>query len=242
MSPLATLGGMIDRPKAAFEQVVERPRAWWLPALILVASFLVANWVSAPYQITLANERTAEMIERLSANLSEEQVRMVQNSSTTMTMPRYMLTTVGIGLVVIAIGWVLRGGFLHLSGLAMGSSSPWPATFAVGVWSMLPYTVRDLLQTVLVLTRKQLIEHQGLGFLAASGNWLTDSRSLLYGFLTQVDPFVLWHLALLTIGVSVTMRFSMKKAAVLALVAWCLFAALKLIPVALGAAFGGALG
>jgi hypothetical protein len=242
MSLLSTLVGMVDRPGAAFGEVTRRPRSWWLPAVILVLSFLLLNWVSAPYQVALANERTAEVIERLSANLSEEQVRLVSESNAVITLQRYMLTTVGLGLVGIALGWFLRGGFVHLSGMALGGKSPWPATYAVGVWSMLPYTVRDLLQTALVLTRQQVIEHQGLAFLAASGNWLTDSRSLLYGLLGQIDPFVIWQLTLLTVGLSVSGRISFRQAFVLSFAVWALFGALKLIPVALGSAFGGMLG
>lgn len=242
MSLFSTLIAMVDRPAAAFGEVVRRPRSWWLPAVILVLSFALLSWISAPYQIALANERTAEMIERLAANLSEEQARLARESSAAMTMSRYLLTVMGAGLVTAALGWVLRGGFLHLSGLALGVKSAWPVTFAVGVWSMLPYTVRDLLQTVLVLTRQEIIAHPGLSFLVASGNWLTDSRSLLYNLLGQVDPFVLWHLVLLTIGLRVAGRLSLKQSGILSVVAWALFAALKLIPVALSATFGGMLG
>lgn len=242
MSLLSTLIGMVDRPAAAFDEVARRPRSWWLPAVILVLSMALLHWISAPYQIALANEHTAEMLERIAANLSEEQARLVRETSTTMTLPRYLLTALGAGLVVAAIGWALRGGFLHLSGLALGAKSTWPVTYSVGVWSMLPYAVRDLLQTALVLARREIILHPGLAFLAASGNWLADSRSLVYNLLGQVDPFVLWHLVLLTIGLSVAGRLSLKHAGILSLAAWALFAALKLIPVALSAAFGGILG
>lgn len=122
--------------------------------------------------------------------------------------------------------------------MALGGTSAWGPTFAVGVWSMLPFFFRDLLQTAYVLLRGQLIEHQGLSFLVASGDWLKDSYDLLYSFLGNVGPFSLWHIILLSIGIAVATKISAAKATVTALVVWGIFTALKLLPVAIGATVG----
>lgn len=236
MNPFSIACRVVDRPAEAFAAVAERPRSWWLPAVLLIGSLAMLAWVSAPHQVALANERTGEMLARLGANLSEEQIALARERSL-MTLPRYLLSAIGLGSISLVVGWLLRSGILHLSALALGYQGPWQKTFAVVVWSAFPFLVRNLLQTGLVVYHNQVAIHEGLSFLVASGDWLADSRNLWYAFLAQVDPFVVWHLALLTIGLAVATGLGRKKAGLMAFLVWLLFAGLKLVPIAIGAAF-----
>jgi hypothetical protein len=234
--------GMIDRPTQAMAEAAKRPRAWFVPAILLVLSMVLLLAVSAPYQIKLANERSAQMIERLTANMSEEQARLVRENARPVTPTTYWLSGLGAGLVMAALGWVLRGAIVHFSSIAAGGTSTWGPTFAVCLWSMFPFFVRDLVQAAYVLVSKQIIEHQGLSFLVASGDVFKDSRNLAYALLGNVDPFALWHIVLLGIGISVATRLSRGKATFMALVIWLVFLVLKLVPVLLGRAVMGNLG
>jgi hypothetical protein len=241
-----TLPGMlvawIDRPAQAMREATARPRAWWLPALLLAASLALLVVVSAPYQVDVANERTLQMMDRLTARMSEEQARIVRESASQMTLPRYMLTTLIPGVLLMAIGWLLRGVVVHFSSMALGGTSTWGPTFAVVVWSMLPFAVRNLLQTAYIWFSKQAIEHEGLSFLVASGDWLKDSGNVLYAVLGRVDPFVLWHIPLLAVAITAATRVRGGKAFVMALVVWGVFTVASLIPVVLTGSFSGLLG
>lgn len=227
---------MIDRPGEAFAEVAERPRSWWLPAGVIFASLVALAWVAAPYQVALANERLGETLARLSATLSEEQMALVRARST-MTVPRYLLSAIGLGGGSLVIGWLLRAGILHVSALALGYQGPWGKVFAAIVWSALPFFVRNALQAILIFAHRQIIAHEGLSFLVASGDWLADSRNLGYAFLAQVDPFVVWHLVLLTVGLAAVTGLTRRKTGLMALLVWLLFVALKLVPVAISASF-----
>jgi hypothetical protein len=239
MSLARTLLGVIDQPTRAMREAAERPRSWWLPALLLVVGTIALAWVSAPYQMELANERSAQMIERVTANMPEEQAEMVRERSQQLTLPQYWLGTAGVGLVLAALGWAIRGAVIHFSSMALGGTSAWGSTFAIGVWGMLPFFVRDLVRATFVWVNEQAIEHEGLSFLVASGDLLEDSTNLVYALLANVDPFALWHVVLLGIGISAATRLSRLKAALLALVVLALSVAVKLLPVAVGAAVGG---
>lgn len=239
MNTVRALIGVVDHPAEALEAVAQRPRSWWLPAVLLALSMAGLIAVSQPYQLTIANERSAQMIERIAANLSEEEARVVRERSRPMTPAQYWLSAMGAGLAFAGLGWVLRGAVMHFSSMAAGGTSTFGPTFAVGVWSMLPFFVRDLLQIAYVLFRKQVIEHAGLAFLVASGDWMKDSRNLLYGLLSNVDLFALWHVILLAIGLAVATRLTRGKAFVMAMVIWVAFLGLKLIPVALSIALAG---
>jgi len=242
MNLAAVTIGMVDRPGQAMAEAAKRPRAWFLPAVLLLVSMVVLLAVSAPYQIKLANERSAQMIEQIAANMSEEQAQMVRQSARPVTPATYWLSGLGAGLLIAALGWVLRGTVVHFSSMAAGGTSVWGPTFAVCLWSMLPFFVRDLVQTIYILISKQIIEHQGLAFLVASGDMLKDGRNLSYALLGNVDPFALWHIVLLGIAIGAATKLSKGKATFMALVIWLVFLAVKLVPVLLGRAVMGNLG
>jgi len=234
--------GMIDRPGQAMAEAAKRPRAWFLPAVLLVLSMVVLLGVLAPYQIKLANARSVQMIEQLAANMSEEQARIIRENARPITPTTYWLSGLGVGLAVAALGWVLRGTVVHFSSMAAGGTSHWGATFAVCLWSMVPFFVRDLLQAAYVLVSKQVIEHQGLAFLVASGDLLKDGRNLVYALLGNLDPFAVWHIVLLGIAIGVATKLGRAKAAIIALLIWAVFVGVKLVPVLIGGAVMGRLG
>lgn len=239
MGILTAFVAMIDRPREAMQYIASRPRAWLLAAVLLVASLVLLTAISAPQQIALATERSQAMIEQMVANMSAEQAQLVRERAQAFTPTQFWLSTLGIGTLLMALGWILRGAILHFSSMALGGVSDWGPTFAVSVWSMLPFFVRDIVQAVYIGTSRQLIEHQGLAFLVTSGNWMQDSRNLVYAALANLDLFALWHIVLLGIGVMVATKVSRIKGLVLAFVVWALFLGLKLIPVAIGRALGG---
>ncbi len=234
--------GMIDRPTAALRAAGERPRSWWLPALLLVLSMVVLTLATAPYAVSLANERTQQTIEQVTARMPPEQAAQVRQNSRPVTFQSYVLMGVGAAVLLGALSWIARGAFAHFGSMATGGQSAWGPTFAVVAWSMLPFFVRDLLQAVFVFTQKRLIEHPGLSFLVASGNWLQDGRNLSYAALGKVDLFALWHIVLLGIGISVVTRLSRRGSIVLSVVIWLVMLGLSLIPVLLGRALGGNVG
>lgn len=230
---------MIDRPGQAMREAASRPRGWWLPALFLLIGLAAYTVVTADAQVTLANERTAQMIERITAGLSEEQAQMVQQQSRPLSRSTYLLSALGGGLATMAIGWVARGALAHFGSLALGGVSSWGPAFATALWSVVPFAVRDVLMTTIFVVRGRLVEQMGLSFLVSSGDWLRDSRSIPVALLSNIDPFMIWHLALLTLGIAAATRMSRGRAAFLAIAIWAILAAIKLVPVAVGAALTG---
>ena len=196
-------------------------------------------YVSAPYQVEVANERSAEMIERVTANMSEEQAELVRNRNQETTVQADATTGGGMALVTMALGWVLRGTIVHFSSMAMGGQSVWGPTFAVGVWSMLPYFVRDILMIVYVLVQRQVPQHAGLSFLVASGDWLADSQSVVYNLLSNTDPFALWHLLVFAVGIAAATKVSRAKGAVLAVVLFVCSLASSSCPCCVSSAVAG---
>jgi hypothetical protein len=148
----------------------------------------------------LADEQQQMMIERMAAQMSEEQMAQVRANVKPMTPQTFWLAGLGGALVIAALGWAARGGVAHFTSMAMGGQSTWGPTYAVGVWSMIPYVVRSLLMTVYVLVNKGVMAHSGLSFLVAPKGHMKNARNWQYLALSLVDPFVLWHIILFGIG------------------------------------------
>ena len=230
---------VIDRPGQTMEGASARPKSWWLAAILLVLSMFALEYLSAPYGMEQANDLQAQAMERIASRMPEEQAKAMRERASDVTLPRYLLASVGVGVVAAALGWVARGAIVHFSAMAVGGASTWGPTYSACVWSMMPFFVRDIVQTVYVLINKGLIEHQGLSFLVASGDWLSDSQDAVYNALTHVEPFALWHLILLTAAISAATGISKGKGFVMAVVVWSVFVGLKLLPVVIGSALTG---
>ncbi len=239
MESLNTLLSIIDRPRQALGRVVERPRSWWLPALLLFAGLAALAIVTGPDQVALANERSAALLARIAQQMTTEQAEQIRAAASEQTLGSYLMATLAGGGVMIALGWLLRGGIIHFSSMAFGGASNWGSTFAMAVWSMIPFLFRDLFQIGYYTLTRQLIEHQGLSALVASADWMRNTRSVKYAALSNVDPFVIWHLILLSIGISIATKLGKTASIAMAVVVWLVFLALKLVPVILSTSLMG---
>jgi len=239
---------IFDQPTLAMKHAAQRHRTWWIAALFFLLCTVIFTWASAPLAVERANARAAQMIEHLS-NRPTPRVPMrglgtaMRKQPQAMTIQRYWISSVGVGFVLALLGWTIRAALIHFSSAALRGESQWAKTFAVTVWSSIPFGVQKLTQALYISINHQLIEHQGFSFLVSSGNWLRDSRNILYALLSNIDLFSLWYIVLWSIGISAATKVSRKKGLLLAILAWALLLGLRLIPVAISAAsIGKALG
>jgi hypothetical protein len=82
--------------------------------------------------------------------------------------------------------------------------------------------------------------NRGFSFLVASGDQVQDAGNVVYGLLSQVDLFLVWHLLLVAVGLAVTTRSTTIKTAIGTVAYWALTALVGLAPTLLGSlmAFG----
>jgi len=132
--------GTIDQPGKALTGAAERPRLWWVAALLILVSLVALTAITASQAVDLANERSAAVIDRVvqAQSLSAEQAQAIRDRGQAMTQQRYWLTTAGLGMLLAGLGWVLRAAVIHFSSMALGGRSLWPATFAITVWRSCP--------------------------------------------------------------------------------------------------------
>jgi len=237
------LVGWIDQPKKTLRYVMEQPRwaLWLAPALVIVVSLVIATVVSAPAMSELSREQAEQQMTAQMGGLSGEQEAQVQSTLETFTSPLFVAAMgIGMGTVGLILTWLFRGAVLFLISYLFGTDNKYAQVVTLVVWSWLPFALRDLLQAVYVVLNNQLPINRGLSFLVASGDQVQNAGNLAYGLLSQVDPFLAWHLVLVAVGLGVSTRCTRVQTVVGTVGYWALTALVGLAPTLLGMLTGAA--
>ena len=141
-----------------------------------------------------------------------------------------------MGVALLIISWLLIGTLGHFLGKLFGGVSRFMATVAVGVWTTLPFFLRDLTQIVFQLITGRTILYQGLSFLAPAGSGLQATGRILSTVLASIDPFAIWFLVLLGIGIAVATKVKGWKAVLIAVLIFAVLVGVRLLPTLFGLA------
>ncbi len=208
--------GIIDQPYRTLRYISIHPRWLWLiPAILLIAGLALEVAISAP----LTAELSAQEMQRMSLQMTEEQREMMTNmASPTMI----AVSGIAFGAITMIIAWLFRSAVLHFATVTVGSDGKFSAMFSVVLWTQLPFFLGNLTRVAYVLINNRLVAHNGLSFLATTGDRIANARNLLYIFLARIDLFLLWHLFLLVMGVAAVTHFSRRKSTGVVLAYWVL--------------------
>ena len=231
------LFGWIDQPKKTLRYVMEEPRwpLWLAPALVIVVSLIIVTVVSAPAMSELSKEAAAQQVEAQMGSLSEEQSEQMQGTLETFTSPLFLAATgIVLGILGLVLTWLFRGAVLFFIGYLFGTDNRYVQMVTLVLWCWLPFALRDLVQAVYVVVNGQLPLHKGLSFLVAGSDQVQNAGNLLYGLLSQVDPFLVWHLILVGVGLAVSTRSTRLKTALGTVAYWAVTALVGLAPSLLG--------
>ena len=231
------LFGWIDQPKKTLRYVMEEPRwsLWLAPALVIVVSLIIVTVVSAPAMSELSKEAAAQQVEAQMGSLSEEQSEQMQGTLETFTSPLFLAATgIVLGILGLVLTWLFRGAVLFFISYLFGTDNRYVQMVTLVLWCWLPFALRDLVQAVYVVVNGQLPLHKGLSFLVAGSDQVQNAGNLLYGLLSQVDPFLVWHLVLVGVGLAVSTRSTRLKTALGTVAYWVVTALLGLAPSLLG--------
>jgi hypothetical protein len=234
MNVLQLLVSIIDRPAVTMSYVGKKPGwAWVMPALLVLVGLVAFSEVTAPHD----SELTQRQAQQQMASLPPEQAEQIASQIEMVTSPPVVAgLNIVVGLVALAVTWLLGGGVLYFLGLVAGGEAGFGQSFAILAWSWLPYALRNLVLAAYVTYSGQLI-NQGLSFLVATGDQTKDAANWLYVLLSQFDPFYLWHLVLVIVGLAAVARFSKTKATIVGLIYLAVTTALSLVPTFIGALF-----
>jgi hypothetical protein len=237
MSIWRALFGWIDQPKKTLRYVMQEPKwsLWLAPALVIVVSLIIVTAVSAPALSELSKEQAAQQMEAQMGSLEGEQAEQVRRTLETFTSPLFLAATgIVLGILGLVLTWLFRGAVLFLIGYLFGTDNRYVQMVTLVLWCWLPFALRDLVQAVYVVVNGQLPLNKGLSFLVAGSDQAQNAGNLLYGLLSQVDPFLVWHLILVGVGLALSTRTTRFKTALGTVGYWAVTALVGLAPSLLG--------
>ena len=234
---LSLLFSMIDRPALALAEIAARPKwRWVLPTILLLATTTGSIVLSGP----LTAEQTQKALQQQLATLPAETAEMARAQIDRLQQPGFVLgMAIAGGLLGLALAWLLAAAILYFGMVVSGADLNFSALFATLPWLWLPFALRGVVQTGWMLYRGRLIANPGLSHLVSTGKPLEDAANVVYGALSYVDLFVLWHLVLAFVLARTLPQFSRGKAFVLTLVYAAISLGLRLLPTLLGGSLLG---
>ncbi len=236
--------GWIDQPRKTLRYVIENP-SWSVrlaPVLVVLVSLIIVTVVSAPLLSEVSRQQAEGQIEAQMGSLSGEQADQARRSLDTFTSPLFLgVTAIALGTLGLVFAWFFRGALLFFISYLFGTDNRYTQMVTVVVWTWLPFALRDVVQAVYVVVNGQLVVNRGFSFLVASGDQVQDAGNLMYGLLSQVDVFLVWHLALVAIALMVSTRSTRAKIALGTVSYWAVTAVVGLAPTLLATLVGRSL-
>lgn len=219
------LAGALVSPGSTFENIGKRP-TWVVAWLVLVLSIGLLGFVV--HEKTDYQEVTTRALEARGQidTMSEDQIEGVVGMQ-----ERFGAVGAGVGAVFAGALFFLFAVFYWMVFRLMGSELTYKQSLATYVHGALPLVVYVLLVVVVLWGRGDLSyeEITARDFLASHLGVFTpeDSGLVLRSFLTGIDFFALWSVALLAVGYRIVANVSAMTAGVVATVFWLLALGLR---------------
>jgi hypothetical protein len=229
-NPFSRIVGVLFSPGQTFADIARKPD-WVVPALVIIAVFLIAAIVTVPRIDFETMSRQAMEARGQTGPAAEQGLRFA------IAMAR------GIQYVVpfLIIGFIAVGALIYWLGARLaGGEATYQQVFSVVMYAFIPQTIRQLIKIPVVLS-KHNINPREIETLVRSGPAFLVSykeHPMLWGLFTRLDLFALWSVILVIIGLAAAARISKAKSAAVVVVVWSIMTLITLGFAAIGAARG----
>ncbi len=181
-------------------EITAQPKGVWLtPIVLLCLTGLVAVVVGGPLRQQAALSGQAELPPDFQWYTPEQQAQFLQAQSATSGTAFVYVFPALQAVLRVWLGWLIVGALLHLALTLLGGRGTMQSAMNLVAWAGLPFGMRDLIRTLYMLLGHRLIRAPGLsGLLGAD---LGGSALLVSQLLALIDVYLLWHVAVLVVGV-----------------------------------------
>jgi len=223
MSTMQKIIGIYTAPRRAFEAIDQNP-TWLVPFIIGVVFFLIFQFLTVDMQM----DYRIEMMEAR-GNIPQEQMDIAK---TQMQGPIKYIGFVA-GPIVWLIMIVIIAALFYVAGnIMIGGDSSFKKVFAIVAWTGLIGVISFIIITLLILSKGTL---HGVALdlsILLDTPPVGEEKSVLFRILSKFDVIVIWEIVLYIIGMSVTYKSTVQKAAVPVLSLWVVW-------IIISVAFGG---
>ncbi len=226
------------RPRRAFDNIVRLERPSWLTPLLVLSMAALFPVLSTGRVRQQAGAFGPESLPPDFQYYSAEQQAQFTQALESTRSPTFLYILPAVGsLVVVWLGWLITGGVLHLASTILGGRSTSAYVLNIAAWAGLPFAVRFLIRGGFVLLAGRAIAAPGLaGFIGAEASGMLLFVRQLLGL---IDVYLLWHIALLGIGLTALGGLSRGKVAASVTATEIIVLLVQAIPSAIAASFAG---
>ncbi|MEN6430069.1 MAG: YIP1 family protein [Coriobacteriales bacterium] len=247
MHTLASILTALFRPTRGLDQVGPAIRWLWIPlAVVLIASVVCKAVVAAPLQAEAQQAAARAAMEQEMEKMPEaDRARLEQDLSsgefdTAVGIANTAAIVFGVVGALVAIFYVATFFFIAAKTWAGGVS--YTSMLSAAALMFIPHAIRNVIQAIYMGATGVFLAHPGLGALVAPQD-PSAAPSVAYAFLSQIDIWVLWGLAIMfgALG-SKTLGFTKKHAATAMIAFVAITMILQALPTIISGAFMGAVG
>lgn len=212
---LKVLANIIGKPSAAFRMLKDQPG--WFKAFIVIALVSIGTaWAVLPFS------QQVEHAKMLESGLDAPQTKQNQTAVEKLSFLTPLFTPFSL-----LIKCLVSGGILYLGSQFLGSQQAlkFKSMFAVVVHTELILVLSHLINTALLLCFKDISDIQKPIDLQ-----MIPGLHLLFGdhplgvlkltLLSQMTPFAIWYLIVLSVGVAIVADLKRKRVEWLAVLVW----------------------
>lgn len=215
-SALARIPGVFFSPVKTFESIARRPT--WIAPLVLITAMSLGLTAAILQKIDY-DQLIRQAMQKRGQTIPEDQMSsIIERQKKFGGLFGWFFGVAGPTVACLVVAVVIWGAFK-----AFGWDARFSQGFGVATHAFLPGILKSALLLFLV-SRQESVNPQALGDLLSSNlGFLVDSKSAaLHSFLSSLDVFSFWTLALLVIGFAASARVSRKAAAGVIVAIWVL--------------------
>lgn len=202
--------GIFTSPRQTFQDINIKP-TWALPLILYIITIVIVTIVN----IDITKLDQARILE--AKDMPQEQLEKIQAMTGSPVMAYIQL----IGTVISIVGFTILFAviLLGICKILKGNAS-FKKIFSIITWSSLIAIIGAYVKMIIIAVK-------GTAHLVTTGLSLFlpmpevgQKPSFLFTILSQIDPFTIWQLGVLIIGLSIVNNFTAKKSFIIVLSLW----------------------
>ncbi len=212
---LRIITDIISEPRAAFTELILQPN-WFTVWLIIGVVLIGVGWAILPFSQQISHNKLLE------SGMDDVQIEQSRGMVEGLSFVGLLFTP-----VPLLLKWLIFASVFYFGARFLGSPEAlkFKPMFAVVAYSELILVFSELINAALLLGFKQIDDVQDYTDLQVIPglHLLFGDETLgipLFTFLSQIQPFFIWYLVVLSLGVAVVANLNRRRAEFLVVFVW----------------------
>ncbi len=226
------IAGVLFAPAETFRDIARRPDILGPLLIIVIIGYATTAAVMQKMDFSTVIAQQAEQMRKQNPDMGDEQLQQMERITTAS-----MKVFGWIAPLVSVLWYALVALVLMFAFRLFGGEGTYKQAFSVTLYSWIPLVLFGIILTVVVLARGSFDPSAAATLVKSNPAFLVDMKEqpVLFSFLSSLDLFTIWTIALLSIGFATISKTSKSKAAVIVVSLWIAMIFVKVGFAALGA-------